>query len=104
MNQRSWRDQRLFLGLLALDRAEAARCMMLRTQGLNTKALAELHLKPLTRMTSETRYPQGDEVPADLFDANASQAALATAEAAHPWFRPVDSALPGWVLDRRNDQ
>jgi HEPN domain-containing protein len=54
---------------------------MLRTQGLNTQALAELHLKPLTRMNSETRYPQGDEAPADLFDANDSQAALATAEA-----------------------
>lgn len=54
---------------------------MLRTQGLNTQALAELHLKPLTRMNSDTRDPQGDEAPADLFDANDSQAALATAEA-----------------------
>ncbi|TVS06888.1 MAG: hypothetical protein EA413_02605 [Cyanobium sp. PLM2.Bin73] len=60
---------------------DAARCMMLQTQGLNTQALAELHLKPLTRMNSDTRYPQGDEAPADLFDANDSQAALATAEA-----------------------
>ncbi len=54
---------------------------MLHSQGLNTHALAELHLKPLTRMNSETRYPQGDEAPSDLFDANDSQAALATAAA-----------------------
>ena len=53
---------------------------MLQTQGLNTQALTELRLKPLTRMNSDTRYPQGDEAPADLFDANDSQAALATAE------------------------
>jgi hypothetical protein len=31
-------------------------------------------------MNSETRYPQGDEAPSDLFDANDSQTALATAE------------------------
>jgi HEPN domain-containing protein len=54
---------------------------MLQTQGLNTQALTELRLKPLTRMNSDTRYPQGDEAPADLFDANDSAAALSTAEA-----------------------
>ncbi|MEX1316210.1 MAG: HEPN domain-containing protein [Synechococcaceae cyanobacterium] len=54
---------------------------MLHSQGLDTAALKALHLKPLTRMNSETRYPQGDEAPADLFDANDSTAALATAKA-----------------------
>ncbi|MGB5135660.1 MAG: HEPN domain-containing protein [Prochlorococcaceae cyanobacterium] len=54
---------------------------MLHGQGLNTQDLGALRLKPLTRMNSDTRYPQGDEAPADLFDANDSQAALATAEA-----------------------
>jgi HEPN domain-containing protein len=54
---------------------------MLHSQGLDTQDLEALHLKPLTRMNSETRYPQGDEAPADLFDANDSQAALGTAEA-----------------------
>jgi HEPN domain-containing protein len=54
---------------------------MVRTQGLNTQALAELHLKPLTRMNSDSRCPQGDEAPADLFDANDSATALSTAEA-----------------------
>jgi hypothetical protein len=31
-------------------------------------------------MNSETRYPQGDEAPADLFDNRDSDLALATAE------------------------
>jgi hypothetical protein len=30
-------------------------------------------------MSSQTRYPQGDEAPADLFDAQDSEPALATA-------------------------
>jgi len=37
--------------------------------------------KALTRMNSASRYPQGDEAPADLFDANDSSTALGTAEA-----------------------
>lgn len=54
---------------------------MLQQEGLETQSLDQLRLKPLTRMNSETRYPQGDEAPADLFDATDSQAALGTAEA-----------------------
>ncbi|MCP9888940.1 HEPN domain-containing protein [Cyanobium sp. ATX 6A2] len=54
---------------------------LLQTQGLNTQALTVLRLKPLTRMNSDSLYPQGDEAPADLFDANDSAAALSTAEA-----------------------
>ena len=54
---------------------------LLQQQGLDLSALAELHLKALTRMNSASRYPQGDEAPADLFDANDSSTALGTAEA-----------------------
>jgi len=53
---------------------------MLRDQGVATESLEQLHLKALTRMNSETRYPQGDEAPADLFDANDTAQALLTAE------------------------
>ncbi|MEB3173535.1 MAG: HEPN domain-containing protein [Cyanobacteriota bacterium] len=53
--------------------------VMLREQGIATETLDALHLKALTRMNSETRYPQGDEAPADLFDANDTQQALLTA-------------------------
>jgi HEPN domain-containing protein len=54
---------------------------MLHQQGLETQPLGQLRLKPLTRMNSESRYPQGDAAPADLFDATDSQVALDTAEA-----------------------
>ena len=54
---------------------------LLQQQGLDLPGLAELHLKALTRMNSASRYPQGDEAPADLFDANDSTTALGTAEA-----------------------
>ena len=52
---------------------------LLETQGLAVEPLKQLHLKPLTRMSSQTRYPQGDEAPADLFDAKDSEPAVATA-------------------------
>lgn len=54
---------------------------MLHSHGLETSALMDLHLKPLTRMNSDSRDPQGDEAPVDLFDARDSQQALDTAEA-----------------------
>ena len=54
--------------------------LMLHQQGVATETLEALHLKALTRMNSETRYPQGDEAPADLFDANDTKQALLTAE------------------------
>lgn len=53
---------------------------MLRSEGLETSALMALHLKPLTRMHSDSRYPQGDEAPMDLFDARDSQQALDIAQ------------------------
>lgn len=53
---------------------------LLRDQGLQTEELETLHLKPLTRMNTQTRYPQGDEAPVDLFDANDSTMATCTAE------------------------
>ena len=53
---------------------------LLQQEGLNLDALRELHLKPLTRMNSETRYPQGDEAPADLYDQRDSELALTTAQ------------------------
>jgi HEPN domain-containing protein len=49
-------------------------------QGIAIEAFEGLRLKALTRMNSETRYPQGDEAPADLFDAQDSAEALLTAE------------------------
>ena len=52
---------------------------LLDRQGLIVEPLRELRLKALTRMSSQTRYPQGDEAPADLFDAHDSEPALETA-------------------------
>ena len=54
---------------------------VLQQEGLALEDLNDLHLKPLTRMISETRYPQGDEAPVDLYDANDSDSALSTANA-----------------------
>ena len=54
---------------------------LLRAQGMNTKSLDGLQLKALTRMNSESRYPQDDEAPADLFDGRDSDLALTTAAA-----------------------
>jgi len=42
----------------------------LHSQGLETSALSELRRKPLTRMHSNSRQPQGDAAPVDLFDAS----------------------------------
>jgi len=54
---------------------------LLRDQGVDTQTLEGLQLKALTRMNSESRYPQDDEAPADLFDARDSELALTTAAA-----------------------
>jgi len=40
-----------------------------------------LPLKPLQRMTTASRYPNGDEAPVDLFDARDGALALAVARA-----------------------
>lgn len=50
-------------------------------QGLDTAALKALPLKALTRMNSETRYPQDGEAPVDRFDAHDSDQALSLANA-----------------------
>ena len=40
----------------------------LSEQGIDTECLHVLHLKALTRMNSETRYPRDDDAPVDRFD------------------------------------
>ena len=70
----------------SLDRLAEA----IREQGLDTAVLEALHLKALSRMNSETRYPRDDEAPVDRFDANDSGMAL---EAAKTVLRFVECAL-----------
>ena len=53
----------------------------LEAEGLDVTALRNLHLKALSRMNSETRYPSDSEAPADRFDAkDSNQARSAAAE------------------------
>jgi HEPN domain-containing protein len=52
---------------------------VLGKQGLDITTLQALSLKALTRMSSETRYPQDEEAPVDRFDAHDSDQALAMA-------------------------
>ena len=49
--------------------------------GIDTAPLQALHLRALTRMNSESRYPQDDEAPIDRFDINDSSKAVETAAA-----------------------
>lgn len=70
----------------SLDRLAEA----IREQGLDTTALEALHLKALSRMNSETRYPRDDEAPMDRFDSNDSEMAQ---EAAQAVLRFVESVL-----------
>jgi len=49
--------------------------------GIETGPLRQLPLKPLQRMTTASRYPDGDEVPVDLFDARDGALALKVARA-----------------------
>ena len=49
--------------------------------GLETDPLRQLPLKPLQRMTTASRYPDGDEAPVDLFDARDGALALEVARA-----------------------
>jgi HEPN domain-containing protein len=51
----------------------------LAEQGLDISSVHSLPLKALTRMNSETRYPQDEEAPADRFDAHDSDQALSMA-------------------------
>ena len=49
--------------------------------GIETAPLRPLPLKALQRMTTASRYPDGDEVPVDLFDARDGALALKVARA-----------------------
>jgi HEPN domain-containing protein len=49
--------------------------------GLETTPLRQLPLKALQRMTSASRYPDGEEAPVDLFDERDGTLALAVARA-----------------------
>lgn len=53
----------------------------LEALGIGTNPLRELPLKPLQRMTTASRYPDGDEAPVDLFDERDSGLALQVAQA-----------------------
>ena len=52
----------------------------LEQQGVKSNALQALHIKALSRMSSETRYPLDDEAPVDRFDAKDSAQARTIAE------------------------
>lgn len=62
----------------------------LSEQGIDTECLQLLHLKALTRMNSETRYPRDDEAPVDRFDARDASMAR---EASQRVLLFVDQAL-----------
>lgn len=49
--------------------------------GLPVEALRGLQLRALSRMTTATRYPDGDAAPADLFDTRDCDLAFSTAAA-----------------------
>lgn len=51
----------------------------LEAEGLDVTPLRGLHLKALSRMNSETRYPSDSEAPADRFDAKDSEQARSAA-------------------------
>ena len=51
----------------------------LEAEGLEVTTLRGLHLKALSRMNSETRYPSDSEAPADRFDAKDSAQARSAA-------------------------
>ncbi|MFM7085538.1 MAG: HEPN domain-containing protein [Cyanobium sp.] len=53
----------------------------LQQVGIDTTPLEGLPLRQVSRMETESRYPQGDEAPSDRFDSRDSTTALSTAEA-----------------------
>jgi len=53
----------------------------LEALGIETALLRQLPLKPLQRMTTASRYPDGDEAPMDLFDERDAALALQVAQA-----------------------
>ena len=73
--------------LLALDqepeRSHSIERLVLALElcGLDTAPLRQPQLKTLQRMTTASRYPDGDEAPVDLFDARDGALALEVARA-----------------------
>ena len=73
--------------LLALDqepeRTHSIELLLsaLELLGIKTTPLRQLPLKSLQRMTTASRYPDGDEAPVDLFDARDGALALEVARA-----------------------
>ncbi len=73
--------------LLALDqepeRTDSIERLLgsLELLGIETAPLRRLPLKPLQRMTTASRYPDGDEAPVDLFDGRDGALALEVARA-----------------------
>ncbi len=73
--------------LLALDqepeRTQSIERLLcaLESLGIATAPLRQLPLKPLQRMTTASRYPDGDEAPVDLFDERDGALALEVAGA-----------------------
>ena len=53
--------------------------------GLPVEPLRSLQLKALSRMSTATRYPDGDEAPADLFDDRDCEQALGIAREVLAW-------------------
>lgn len=60
--------------------------------GFNMEALQQLHLKALSRMNTETRYPRADEAPTDLYDARDSQTSLVIANKVLEHIKSIISA------------
>jgi len=54
---------------------------VLESLGIATDPLHQLPLKPLQRMITASRYPDGDEAPVDLFDKRDGALALEVARA-----------------------
>jgi len=73
--------------LLALDqepeRTDSIERLLgaLELLGIETAPLRLLPLRPLQRMTTASRYPDGDEAPVDLFDGRDGALALEVARA-----------------------
>jgi len=55
--------------------------------GLTVEGLRALLLKALSRMSTATRYPDGDEAPADLFEARDCELAIGIAASVLSWVR-----------------
>ena len=56
--------------------------------GIDCAPLEALPLRQVSRMETESRYPQGEEAPSDRFDSHDSNIALSTAETTL-WFVSV---------------